>query len=74
MTESEALALARGVAEGQGWPFLEPVSITFRRRWFRRGGIWTILTHVSVMGGNVGITLDDMTGQVLEKRFLNLPR
>ena len=74
LTESEALALARTVAEAQGWPFLEPVSITFRRHWFRRGGTWTILTHFNVMGGNVGITLDDVTRQVVEKRFVNLPR
>ena len=74
MTEGEALALARTVAEAQGWPFLAPVSIVFRRRWFRRGGTWTILTHINVMGGNVGITIDDATRQVIAKRFVNLPR
>ena len=74
LTEAEALALARTVAEAQGWPFLAPVSIVFRRRWFRRGATWTILTHINVTGGNVGITFDDATRQVIAKRFVTLPR
>lgn len=74
MTEPEALALARAVAEMEGWPFLEPVSIVYRRRWFRRGGTWTIHTHINAMSAHVGITVDDGTGEVLEKRFVDLPR
>jgi hypothetical protein len=74
MTEPEALALARSVAAGEGWPFLEPISIVFRKRWFGRGGTWTIHTHISSMSAHVGITIDDGTGAVLEKRFVNLPR
>jgi hypothetical protein len=71
MTEPEALALARAVAEGEAWPFLEPVSIVYRRRWFGRGGTWTIHTHINAMSAHVGITIDDATGEVLEKRFVN---
>jgi hypothetical protein len=74
MTEPEALALARAVAEREGWPFLEPVSIVYRRRWFGRGGTWTIHTHINTMSAQVGITIDDATGEVLEKRFVNLTR
>jgi hypothetical protein len=74
MTEPEALALARSVAEGEGWPFLEPISIVYRKRWFGRGGIWTIHTHINSMNGQVGITIDDTTLAILEKRFVSLPR
>ena len=74
MTEPEALALARNVADQEGWPFLDPVSIVYRRRWFGRGGVWTIHTHTTGMNGQVGITIDDRTGAVIEKRFVNMPR
>jgi hypothetical protein len=74
MTEPEALALARAVAEREGWPFLEPISIVYRKRWFGRGATWTIHTHISAMTARVGITIDDGTGEVLQKRFANLPR
>jgi hypothetical protein len=74
MTEAEALALARSVAEAQGWPFLEPISIVHRKRWFRRGGTWTIHTHVNAMSARVGIVIDDLTREIIEKRFVNLPR
>lgn len=74
MTEPEAVALARAVAERQGWPFLEPISIVYRRRWFRRGGVWTIHTHTSGMTAQVGMRIDDRTGEVIEKRFVNMRR
>jgi hypothetical protein len=74
VTEPEALALARAVAESAGWPFLEPISIVYRRRWFARGGTWTIRTHINAMTAQVGIVIDDATRAVLEKRFVNVPR
>ena len=74
MTELEAPAFARNVADQEGWPFLEPVSIVYRRRWFGRGGVWTIHTHMSSMNGQVGITIDDRTAAVIEKRFVNMRR
>ena len=74
MTEPEALALARSVANQEGWPFLEPISIVFRKRWFGRGGTWTVQTHINSMNGQVGIRIDDATRAILEKRFVNLPR
>jgi len=74
MSEAEALALARRISEQEGWPFLEPISIVFRKRWLGRGGTWTIHTHINSMNGHVGITIDDQTGAILEKRYANLPR
>ena len=74
MTEPEALVLARSVAAAEGWPFLEPISIAFRKRWFGRGGTWIVQTHIKSMNGQVGITIDDSTAAILEKRFIGLPR
>lgn len=74
MTKPEALALAKTVAEREGWPFLDPVSAVYRKRWFGRGGIWTVHTHISGMTAQVGIRIDDRTGEVIEKRFVDTPR
>ena len=38
MIAEKALQQARQVAESEGWPFLDPVSVTFKKRWFNRGG------------------------------------
>ena len=74
MSEAEALARARSVAEVHGWPFLDPISVVFRKRWFRRGGKWTIHTRINSMDGHVGMVIDDQTGAVMEKRYASLPR
>jgi len=74
MTEPEALALARSIAEAEGWPFLDPISIVYRKHWFGRGGTWTIHTHINSISGQVGITIDDKTRAIVEKRFVSLPR
>jgi hypothetical protein len=68
------LALARSAANQEGWPFLEPISIVFRKRWFGSGGTWTVQTHINSTNGQVGIRIDDATRAILEKRFVNLPR
>jgi hypothetical protein len=74
MTRDEVLALGRAVAEREGWPFLEPISATFRKRWFGRGGTWAVHTHVNAMNGRIGLIIDDRTGAILEKRFVSGPR
>src|SRR5258708_33554352 len=74
MTEAEALALARSVAEQEGWPFLEPTSTVFRRRWFGRGGAWTIHAHTNAMKGQGGITIHDENPPPLGERLVQLPR
>ena len=74
MTAEEARARAQQIAEAEGWPFLDPVSISFRKRWFKRGGIWTIFTHSNTMGSNVEIVIDDVSGEVLNKKYLFIRR
>jgi len=61
MTEPESLAFARKGVDQEGWPFLEPVSVVHPRRWFGRGGVWTVHTHRGAMNGQVGIMIDDRT-------------
>ena len=74
MIADEALACAKEVAQKEGWPFLEPVTVTFKKRWFNRGGVWTIFTHSNIMGSNVEVVLDDRTGAILSKKYLFIPR
>src|SRR5260370_23185774 len=61
MTEAEALALARSVAEQEGWPFLEPTSTVFRRRRFGRGGASPLHPPINPHNGQGRITLHDET-------------
>jgi len=69
LTEAEVLQTARAVAEGQGWPWSEPVWVAFTPGGRRGGGGWRIMTNASGMGGNVNIVISDDTGAVLQKGF-----
>jgi hypothetical protein len=74
MNQEEVLEVARATAAQESWPFLEPISVVFRKRWFRRGGTWTVHTHINAMNARIGLVIDDQTGAVLEKRFVSGPR
>jgi hypothetical protein len=69
MTEDRVIEVARDVASAQGWPWLEPVRVRRRRRWFR-SPLWEVVSNSDALGMNVRIVVDDTTGRVLEKGFL----
>ncbi len=70
MTAEEAIAIARSVAERQGWPWQEPV-LAKRYRTFVLFGrpVWHVMTNSDHRGGNVNVHLNDLTGEVVAKGF-----
>lgn len=67
MTEPEAVARARQVAEEEGWAWVEPALTTWRPAWFGKGGKWEIVSNAQGLGAKVRVVLDARTGAVLEK-------
>ncbi len=66
MNCDEALAAAKAVAEANQWPWLEPVTISKRRRYLLAGPVeWNITTNAAARGGNVRIGIDDGSGALL---------
>jgi len=71
MTSEEAQTLAHNVTASNGWPWLEPVRLTKRRRFIVFGQIvWHVTTNIDQRGCAARILLDDATGAVLHKSFL----
>lgn len=70
MTKAQAMAIARREAERRGWPWEEPVFVSRERRWIVFGALrWRFMTNASYRGGNVNVTVDDGTGQVVSAGF-----
>ncbi|MBR0656026.1 hypothetical protein [Plastoroseomonas arctica] len=61
--EDAVVAIARAAAEGEGWPFVEPLSVT------RHGSAWHVMTNVPMRGSNVNVWVDATTGAVLKQAF-----
>lgn len=69
-TRSELIEIARAAAEGEGWPWVEPVEVIKKRRWFLFGAIeWEVITNASNRGGNIFVLIGDETGKVIGKSF-----
>jgi hypothetical protein len=70
MTAEEAIAIARSVAERQGWPWQEPI-LAKRYRTFVLFGKsrWHVMTKADHRGGNVNVHLNDLTGEIVAKGF-----
>lgn len=70
MSAEEAIAIARSIAEREGWPWQEPI-LANRYRTFVFFGkrVWHVLTNAEHLGGNVNVHLDDVTGEVVAKGF-----
>lgn len=73
ISKEQALAIARQHAEKVGFPWSERVDV-FEDEFDcddRRCNSWSICTNMDRMGGNVMISIDAETGEVLEADFIN---
>jgi hypothetical protein len=68
MTESQALELAKHVATTNEWPWIEPIAIRKRRRFWGRS-FWTIRTNCDQRGCNVSVEIDDVSQHVVKAVF-----
>ena len=71
MTQNEALALARIVANVDGVPLLDPIRVA-QRRGRARGShtVWSVFSNYNAPGKNAGFVIDDRTGVVLSKQYV----
>jgi ligand-binding SRPBCC domain-containing protein len=70
MTQNDALALARIVANVDDVPLLDPIRVEQRPRLGRSQTVWSIFSHHDGPGRNAGFTIDDRTGVVLRKEYI----
>jgi hypothetical protein len=73
MTDDEAIALARQVAEVEGWDWLDPVvvrkEISRRSTRDRRVHNLVVCTNAAGADCNIWVTIDPATGSVLDGCF-----
>ena len=70
MTQNEALALARIVANVDGVPLLDPIRVEQRQHGRRSQTVWSIFSRHDGPGRNAGFAIDDRTGVVLRKEYI----
>ncbi len=70
MTREEAIAKATAVALEQGWPWRDPVFAARERPCIIFGRpYWRLMSSADRRGGNVNVSIDCQTGEVLRKGF-----
>jgi hypothetical protein len=72
VSEEEAVALAKEVADEKGWPWALPVRVSRRKPWLSRGGgRWEIFSNGNALGASVRVVINDDTGEVIERGFIS---
>jgi len=61
--------MAREVAQREGWPWAEPVSVVRYTTFWRAKVRWHIMTNANCCGGNVNVHIDDSTREVIAKGY-----
>jgi hypothetical protein len=70
MTQEEAIAKAKALADEHGWPWLLPVVAIRRRLLFVCGpATWHVRSNADSLGCNVNVHFNDKTGEVTTKGF-----
>jgi len=70
ISEEQAVAAARRIAEQEGWAWADPALATLRKGWSGRGGRWEILSNARALGAKVRVLLDADSGTVIEKGYV----
>ena len=68
ITEQEAIAVAKKVAEENSWPFEEPVKCKEGKQSGKRA--WLIRTNNDKLGGNLEVAISTEDGSILRRAFL----
>ena len=62
-TRERLRGIARGVCDGEGWPWLQPVEI--KKRW----GKYLVITNARSIGCNARVEIDRKTLQVIARCY-----
>ena len=69
MTETEAIGIAREIAEREKWTWREPVRAVRARRWLFGRAVWKVISNADSRGCNVRVELDDITRETYRAGF-----
>ncbi len=69
MNEKEILEIAVKYAQERGWPWLEPIEVRRRSRWFGRA-VYMIRSKSEMRGRNVVMMIDAVDGAIKQAGFL----
>lgn len=71
LSEQDALARARALAEERGWPWLEPVEVSRERSLVVVGRErWVVTTHVGYRGASARIVMNADDGSIVSAGYL----
>ena len=72
MSENDDLVLlCKTIAEQEGWPWREPISVKTTKKWIYFGTeIVEVTSNAGMRGGNVRILLDKAHNVILKKCYL----
>ena len=68
ISEEEAVNIAKKVAETNGWLWLGDTQL-IKRGWFFKTRNWTVLSNADMIGCNVWVEIDSITGAVVSSGF-----
>lgn len=68
--QTQAIALARAMADAEGWAFAEPVACELRKSGAGKPMHWTIRTNARGLGTIVRFVIDATDGRIIEKGYV----
>jgi hypothetical protein len=67
----EAVVLAKGYAETQGWIWVDPARATYKQSWFgKKNKRWEVYSNSQGLGAMVRVVIDAETGAILDKGYI----
>ena len=69
MTQEQAIMIAKDTAKKAGWIWKEPITVVKKRKWLLGRPYWSVVSNSEKKGMNVRVTIDDLTGQILQSNF-----
>ena len=69
MNEKDIVEIAANYAHEHSWPWLEPIEIRRRSRWFRNA-VYLIRSNTGRRGSNVVMMIDAVDGAIKRASFL----
>jgi hypothetical protein len=69
VTQDEAVAVAKAVAEKQNWAWTEPVRAHRFRRWWFGPPCWRVTTNAEQRGRNVIVTIGDVSREIIQASY-----
>jgi hypothetical protein len=70
ISEEEAVARAKSLAQSEGWAWVDPAIATWRPGWSSGTGRWEVFSNAQALGAKVRVVIDGRSGAILEKGYI----